>query len=184
MRVVSFVKDAGMPLFDAHHAEGAAARAQLAPHDTALQIASATANVLAAAAIEHHVAEQGLAVAGLVVSFDAASGLATVCGAAASPALLEKVLRCVGNVQGVAQVEDQMAPVETAVAARWHLVAGGDTLAAIAKAVYGNPTQYMKIFLANRPMLGHPDRIYPGQMLRLPAHRARGQAPCAAQGRP
>ena len=34
---------------------------------------------------------------------------------------------------------------------------------------YGNVYSYMKNFEANQPMLSHPDKIYPGQMLRIPA---------------
>jgi len=47
-------------------------------------------------------------------------------------------------------------------------VARGDTLSAIAKKFYGNANTYMKIFEANKPMLKHPDKIYPGQLLRIP----------------
>jgi nucleoid-associated protein YgaU len=42
------------------------------------------------------------------------------------------------------------------------------TLSAIAKKYYGNANQYPAIFEANKPMLSHPDKIYPGQMLRIP----------------
>ena len=45
----------------------------------------------------------------------------------------------------------------------------GDTLSGIAKKEYGNANQYMKIFEANKPMLKDPDKIYPGQLLRIPA---------------
>jgi nucleoid-associated protein YgaU len=48
-------------------------------------------------------------------------------------------------------------------------VAKGDTLSKIAKEFYGNANAYMKIFEANKPMLTHPDKIYPGQNLRIPA---------------
>lgn len=51
----------------------------------------------------------------------------------------------------------------------FHDVVRGDTLSAIAKASYGNANKYMVIFEANKPMLSHPDKIYPGQKLRLPA---------------
>ena len=52
--------------------------------------------------------------------------------------------------------------------ARFVTVKKGDTLSAIAKAEYGNANAYMKIFEANKPMLSHPDKIYPGQVLRIP----------------
>jgi nucleoid-associated protein YgaU len=51
---------------------------------------------------------------------------------------------------------------------RTHVVEKGDTLSKIAKAVYGNANKYMTIFEANQPMLSHPDKIYPGQTLRIP----------------
>ena len=51
---------------------------------------------------------------------------------------------------------------------RWYTVVRGDTLSAISKSQYGNANQYPKIFEANKPMLTHPDKIYPGQVLRIP----------------
>ncbi len=50
----------------------------------------------------------------------------------------------------------------------FYTVQRGDTLSAIAKKHYGEANAYMAIFEANRPMLDHPDRIYPGQVLRIP----------------
>ena len=44
----------------------------------------------------------------------------------------------------------------------------GDTLSAIAKVQYGDANKYNKIFEANKPLLSHPDKIYPGQVLRIP----------------
>lgn len=52
---------------------------------------------------------------------------------------------------------------------RTHTVQKGDTLSKIAKEVYGNAGKYPIIFEANKPMLSHPDKIYPGQVLRIPA---------------
>ena len=53
--------------------------------------------------------------------------------------------------------------------AQYHDVVRGDTLSHIAKEYYGNANAYMKIFEANEPMLSDPDKIYPGQKLRIPA---------------
>ena len=47
-------------------------------------------------------------------------------------------------------------------------VKSGDTLSKIAKEAYGDANAYMKIFEANKPMLSNPDKIYPGQKLRIP----------------
>ena len=52
--------------------------------------------------------------------------------------------------------------------AQWHDVAKGDTLSAISKKFYGDANKYNAIFEANKPMLTHPDKIYPGQKLRIP----------------
>ena len=50
-----------------------------------------------------------------------------------------------------------------------HTVKSGDTLGKIAKNYYGNAMKYPEIFEANKPMLTDPDKIYPGQVLRIPA---------------
>ena len=49
-----------------------------------------------------------------------------------------------------------------------YTVKRGDTLSAISKEVYGDASKYPRIFEANRPMLQDPDKIYPGQVLRIP----------------
>ena len=49
-----------------------------------------------------------------------------------------------------------------------YTVKKGDTLSGIAKTVYGKASKYPVIFEANRPMLSDPDKIYPGQVLRIP----------------
>lgn len=50
----------------------------------------------------------------------------------------------------------------------FYTVKSGDTLSRIAKEQYGSANEYDRIFEANRPMLKHPDKIYPGQVLRIP----------------
>lgn len=54
-------------------------------------------------------------------------------------------------------------------ASRTYTVKAGDTLSAIAKAQLGNANAYMKIFEANRDQLTDPDKIKPGQVLKIPA---------------
>jgi phage tail protein X len=51
---------------------------------------------------------------------------------------------------------------------RWHVVASGDTLSALAKRYYGRASLYMKIFEANKDQLSNPDLIKVGQKLRIP----------------
>jgi nucleoid-associated protein YgaU len=59
----------------------------------------------------------------------------------------------------------QAAP---AAAGRTYTVQPGDTLSKIAKDHLGSANAYMKIFEANRDQLSDPDKIKPGQVLRLP----------------
>ena len=55
------------------------------------------------------------------------------------------------------------------VASRTYTVKAGDTLSKIAKEHFGNANDYMKIFEANRDQLNDPDKIKPGQVLKIPA---------------
>jgi LysM repeat protein len=55
-----------------------------------------------------------------------------------------------------------------AAAAKTYTVKAGDTLSAIAKAHLGNANAYMKIFELNKDQLSDPNKIKPGQVLRLP----------------
>ena len=75
---------------------------------------------------------------------------------------------CCGNVDGVAQVNDEMTVAAAAAASSFHTVVKGDTLSKIAKTAYGDPMKYPVIFEVNKPMLSDPDKIYPGQVLRIP----------------
>ena len=75
----------------------------------------------------------------------------------------EKVILAVGNVEGISEVE---ADVETETL--FHTVEKGDTLWAVSQKTLGDGSRYNEIFEANKPMLKHPDKIYPGQVLRIP----------------
>ena len=81
----------------------------------------------------------------------------------------EKLILAVGNVDGVGEGEDNIEAADDAPAARFYTVKSGDSLSKIAKAMYGDPMRYPEIFEANTPMLKDPDKIYPGQVLRIPA---------------
>ena len=82
---------------------------------------------------------------------------------------------CCGNVASVAKVNDMLTVAAAAEPeSKFHTVKSGDTLSKIAKEAYGDANAYMKIFEANKPMLKDPNKIYPGQMLRIPAEAAHG----------
>jgi nucleoid-associated protein YgaU len=55
-----------------------------------------------------------------------------------------------------------------AAAAKTYTVQAGDTLSKIAKDHLGSAGSYMKIFEANKDQLTDPDKIKPGQVLRIP----------------
>ena len=161
MGLLSFVREAGEKLFGRKDVEVAAAESA--------QDKLADLNQKAAAAIVAYIDKQGLDASALTVSFDGASSTVTVAGTVADQATKEKVLLCCGNVDGVDKVDDQLAVTNPEPPATFHTVVRGDTLSAIAKACYGNANAYMKIFEANKPMLSDPNKIYPGQVLRIPA---------------
>ena len=59
---------------------------------------------------------------------------------------------------------DPNAPKETT-----YTVKAGDTLSKIAKDHLGDASAYMKICEANKDQLSDPDKIKPGQVLKIPA---------------
>lgn len=95
--------------------------------------------------------------------------MATITGKAYDQSTKEKVVLVVGNVEGIAQVDDNMEVENKEPEAVFHTVERGDTLGKIAKEHYGSANKYPEIFEANKPMLTDPDKIYPGQVLRIPA---------------
>ena len=160
MGLFSFIKEAGEKLFGGK--ETADAAASNAPNVAEL-------NQKAADAIKAYVEAQNLGVIGLDVGFDGASGKVTLAGSAPSQEAAEKAGLAAGNVASVTSVDNQMSVTNPEPEAQYHDVVRGDTLSAIAKKFYGDANKYPVIFEANKPMLSHPDKIYPGQKLRIPA---------------
>ena len=151
MGLLSFIKDAGEKLFGGKDAKAA--------------------TVDPADAIRDYIAKQDLRVDDLQLDWNASNATVTVGGVAADQSTREKVLLCCGNVSGVEHVDDRLtvAQADTAKAeSQYHTVVKGDTLSKIAKSVYGDAMKYPVIFEANKPMLMDPDKIYPGQKLRIP----------------
>lgn len=163
MGLFSFIKDAGEKLFGSAQAAPAASAAPTPAAPSVDEL-----NARAAAAIAAYMEKQNLGIADLQVSFDGATSTVTLRGRAPSAEAAEKAALAAGNVAHVGNVDNQIeAPADTAT--RYHDVVRGDTLSAIAKKYYGDANKYPVIFEANRPMLTHPDKIYPGQKLRIPA---------------
>ena len=166
MGLLDFVKEAGEKLFGRGQAQASMAEAKAAPQD---QVKIAAANAAAGDAILDYIKSQNLSATGLTVTFDGASSTVSVFGVAPDQAMMEKIVLCCGNVAGVGKVNNMMSVDHSAPAATWYTVVAGDTLSKISKASYGDANKYMVIFEANKPMLSNPDKIYPGQVLRIPA---------------
>lgn len=152
MGLFSFIKNAGVKVFrigkitEVEAAEAAAAK---------------SAKLLSA------VEALGFGVTDLDITVDGDS--ATIYGEAEDQATREKTVLVVGNTEGITSVDDRMTTAIQEPEAQFHTVVRGDTLGKIAKKYYGNAMKYPVIFEANKPMLSHPDKIYPGQVLRIPA---------------
>ena len=108
----------------------------------------------------------GLGVEDLAVKVN--GEVATVSGSVGDQATKEKVVLAVGNTQGIARVDDRLEVEKAEPEAQFHTVESGESLSLIAKKYYGNAMKYPVIFEANKPMLSDPDKIYPGQVLRIP----------------
>jgi nucleoid-associated protein YgaU len=164
MGLISFIKEAGEKLFG----KGEAKAAQEAAEREASAANVERLNKVAGDAIATYINAMNLKVDGLDVAFDGATGTVTVSGEAADQATKEKVVLCCGNVEKVAAVNDMMTVAAPAGESKYYTVVKGDNLSKISKQFYGDPNKYNKIFEANKPMLTHPDKIYPGQLLRIP----------------
>jgi LysM repeat protein len=170
MGFFDFIKDAGASVFDGDE--------KLDP----------------AKGISHHLKDHGISSENL--KFNYGTDSISVSGWVPSQEIREKVVTIIGNVKGIAQVEDLMrigsppaaaepaeeeadssteetveldvSEVDTPWESRTYTVQSGDTLGKIAREMYGDASKYTKIFEANTPMLKDPNKIYPGQVLRIP----------------
>lgn len=144
MSLINFLKAVGAQLGNASHDK------------------PATAEELKAALAKHGFAGVDVAVQGNVVSLS---------GKASSTEEAEKIALAVGNTIGVSQVDNALSVEAPGPAANMVTVQKGETLAKIAEAAYGKGKGLegaKRIFEANKPMLKSADRIYPGQVLRVP----------------
>lgn len=178
MGMFDFVKDAGSALTDKVTGGGA---------DDALtktvEVSPERINQLRSDQISADLAQ--LAIEGEQVNVNVNGSVAVLAGTAPSQEALEKMVLCAGNQHGIEQVDCQLqvnapepaAATESSAAApapqadvesTFYTVQSGDTLGKIAQEHYGSAGKYTAIFEANQPMLSDPDKIYPGQKLRIP----------------
>lgn len=165
MSVFNFAKNIGEKLF--HRNE--ASKPDDAPQS---QNAANAANEPSAQEIANtllkRIEDQNVSIDGLKVRYDGATDTVTLIGNAKTQADRERARLAVGNVQHVQTVIDEIEVQSAEPQSRFYTVKAGDTLSKIAQEMYGNANAYNKIFEANRPMLSHPDKIYVGQVLRIP----------------
>ena len=162
MGLFSFIKNAGAKVFGI----GKTTEEEAAEAKATADAAELRAEEAAARNLEETINDLQLKVEGLNVFVD--DDMARISGMAYDQATKEKVVLVVGNTAGIATVDDQMTVEQEEPEAQFHTVVSGDTLGKIAKNYYGNAMKYPVIFEANKPMLTDPDKIYPGQVLRIP----------------
>ncbi len=121
--------------------------------------------------IKQHLDVKLSGIKNLDVKFD--DGVATICGDCSNEATRTSALLIVGDVKGVEKIvaddlnfpepaEEEKEKVE------FYEIVSGDTLGAIAKKFYGNASLYTRIHAANKELIPDPNKIYPGQKIKIP----------------
>ena len=161
MDLFGFVKDVGRRLFDKDE--------------------------VAANRIREHIQAHNPGVEDLEVTFD--NGIVGLSGRCTRPDAFQKCVLMAGNVKGVADVYASalvpfVAPKPEAVPVggphqhahatpeqaneEYYVIQRGDTLSHIAKRYFGNASDWRRLFEANREVIEDPDKIFPGQKIRVP----------------
>lgn len=158
MGLFDFIKDAGAKIFDSDGQEAKRIK-ELIEKDFAGQVTN------------------------LTVEYD--DGKVTLGGECNNMSTKEKIILIAGNLKDVKQVDDtklkakvvpqttdgNKTPAQNPVKEpepRFYTIKSGDTLSKIAKQYYGDAMKYPKLFEANKEVIKDPDKIYPGQVIRVP----------------
>lgn len=145
MGILDFVKDAGHHLFDT--------------------------DAEAADNIKQHLDIATVGIKNLNVEFD--DGTCTVSGDCPNEGTRTSALLIVGNTKGVEKVvADNFTfpepPEEEKEKFEIYEIVSGDTLGGIAKRYYGKASMYTRIHEANKELIPDPNKIYPGQKVKIP----------------
>jgi nucleoid-associated protein YgaU len=119
--------------------------------------------------IKQHLDIKLSGVKNLEVAFD--DGVATICGDCPNEQTRDAAVQIAGNVKGVEKVvADELIFPEPEVTEKveYYEIVSGDTLGAIAKHFYGKASLYTRIHEANKELIPDPNKIYPGQKIRIP----------------
>ena len=136
----------------------------------------------AAEKIREHILAHNPGVEDLKVTYE--RGIVDLSGRCTNKDAFQKCILMAGNVQGVADVYasglqpyvDPSAPTAAELAAeaaaapeeQYYVIEKGDTLWAIAKKFLGDGNQWPELFEANKEVIIDPDKIFPGQKIRIP----------------
>jgi nucleoid-associated protein YgaU len=145
MGLLDFAKDVGRKLFDS--------------------------DAEAADNIKEHLDIKLSGIKNLEVSYD--DGVATLCGECMNEATRDAAVLIAGDVKGVEKIiADDLVypepPPEEKEQVEFYEIVSGDTLGAIAKRFYGKASAYTRIHEANKELIPDPNKIYPGQKIRIP----------------
>jgi len=121
--------------------------------------------------IKQHIEIKMTGISDVDVQFD--DGVATICGSCINEATRNTAILIAGDVKGVEKVvadgltfpepvEEKKEKVE------YYEIVSGDTLGGIAKKFYGNASRYTRIHEANKELIPDPNKIYPGQKIKIP----------------
>ncbi|MCP9199156.1 peptidoglycan-binding protein LysM [Gramella sp. GC03-9] len=166
MGIFTFIKDAGKKIFGIDKT-----RNEEAGKSDNLEKEQVRENEKAAQKLEQTITDLNLKAENLKIQIE--RDMAVVSGTALDQSTREKIILVIGNSEGIGRVDDRMDVKNAEPEAVFHTVERGDTLSKISKEHYGDPNQYPLIFEANKPMLQDPDKIYPGQVLRIPPMEAK-----------
>ncbi len=164
MGVFSFLKNAGAKIFGKDNDE-AAAKAAAAKDAREAEMLERQRGVLLRSVID----STGIPIENMDINVQGDE--VTLYGQVQEQAHKEKLILAVGNVNGIAKVDDRLTVTNPEPEADFYEVKSGDSLSKISKKFYGDPMKYNQIFEANKPMLKSADLIYPGQMLRIPKEK-------------
>lgn len=141
----------------------------------------------AAGKIRDHIMANNPGVEDLEVTYD--NGIVGLAGRCTRPDAFQKCVLMAGNVEGVIDVYASALtpfvaprPAETPVGGphqhahatpeqgreEYYVIVRGDTLSGIAKRYYGHANRWPELFEANREVIEDPDKIFPGQKIRVP----------------
>jgi LysM repeat protein len=121
--------------------------------------------------IREHLDIQLSGIDNLTVDYD--DGVATLCGNCVNEATRDSAILVAGNIKGVERVvADDLtyppAPPEEKEKFEVYEIKSGDSLSLIAKQFYGDASAYTRIHEANKELIPDPDKIFPGQKIKIP----------------